>query len=40
MSPSEVEEFMNAHKDVKALFVTDDGNIQLWGDMDDMVIGD
>lgn len=40
MSPDEVEEFMNAHKDVKALFVTDDGNIQLWGDMDDMVIGD
>lgn len=40
MSPSEVEEFMNAHKDVKALFVTDDGDIQLWGDMDDMVIGD
>lgn len=40
MSPSEVEEFMNSHKDVKALFVTDDGNIQLWGDMDDMVIGD
>lgn len=40
MSPSEVEEFMNAHKDVKALFVTDDGNIQLWGDMNDMVIGD
>lgn len=40
MSPSEVEEFMNKHEDIKALFVTDDGNIQLWGDLGDMVIGD
>ena len=40
MSPSEVEEFMNAHKDVKALFVTDDGNIHPYGDIEDMLIGD